>query len=106
MKFLYLIIAFLITSCSFGPSESTRVYASNNGSKISYKNSDGFNTFNIDVRGTIEVTDDDRDIKSMSPDGYLEIAKTTFGSKRTIKISAEGNTIKREYFGGRTPVNI
>ncbi len=105
MKFLYLIIAFLITTCSFGQSESTRVYASGNGAKMSYKNSDGFNTFNIDVRGTIEVTDDDRDIKSMSPDGYLEITKTTFGSKRTIKISAEGNTIKREYFEGRTAVS-
>src|SRR5688572_21747625 len=105
MKFLYLIFAFVISANSFGQSATTRVYASGNDSKISYKNSDGFNSFNIEVRGTIEVTDDDRDIKSISPDGYLEITKTTFGSKRTIKISAEGSTVKREYYDGRTLVS-
>ena len=105
MKFLTLICISLITIYSFGQSGSTRGYASGKESKISYKHSDGLNTFNIDMRGTIEVTDDDRDIKSMSPDGYLEITKTTFGSKRTIKISAEGSTLKREYFEGRTSIS-
>ncbi|MEQ1584589.1 MAG: hypothetical protein ABL895_01815 [Cyclobacteriaceae bacterium] len=105
MKFTALIFVFLIVTSAYSQSESTRVYASGKDSKMTYKNSDGFNTFNIEVRGTIEVTDDDRDIKSMSADGYLEITKTTFGSRRTLKISSQGNTIKREYYEGRTPVS-
>jgi hypothetical protein len=105
MKIIYLFLALIIVNSSFGQSETTRVYASGNDSKVTYKRSDGFNSFNIEVRGKIEVTDDDRDIKSMSGDGYLEITKTTFGSKRTIIISAEGNTLKREYYEGRTSVS-
>jgi hypothetical protein len=104
MKSFALSIICILSVSAFGQSESTTVFASDKGSKMTYKNSDGFNSFKIEVRGTIEVSDDDRDIKSMSADGYLEITKTTFGSKRTIKISAQGNTIKREYFEGRSPV--
>ncbi|MFZ6009634.1 MAG: hypothetical protein ACOYXT_04740, partial [Bacteroidota bacterium] len=44
--------------------------------------------FNIELRGRIEVTDDDKDIKSISDDGYLEINKTVFGSRRTILIES------------------
>lgn len=105
MRHLYLFLALFIVSSSFAQTSSTQVYASGNDSKVTYKKSDGFNSFNIEVRGKIEVTDDDRDIKSMSGDGYLEITKTTFGSKRTLKITSEGNTLKREYFEGRTSVN-
>lgn len=105
MKLLHLILGLVITTSLFGQNETTRVYASGNDEKITYKNSNGLNSFNIETRGKFELTDDDRDIKSISPDGYLEITKTTFGSKRTIKISAQGNTIKREYFEGRTAVS-
>ncbi len=105
MKLSCLFIVLFISTNSFAQSETTRVYASGKDSKMSFKHSNGFNSFNIDIRGTIEITDDDKDIKSMSPDGYLEITKTTFGSKRTIKITAESNTLKREYFDGRTPVS-
>lgn len=104
MKFLHLILGLLITTGLFAQTE-TRVYASGKEEKITYKNSNGFNSFNIETRGKFELTDDDRDIKSISSDGYLEITKTTFGSKRTIKISAQGNTVKREYFEGRTAVS-
>jgi hypothetical protein len=69
-----------------------------------YNRSDGFQSFNIEMRGKIELTDDDRDIKSMSSDGYLEINKTVFGSRRTLVISPQGNSLKREYFEGRTPI--
>ncbi len=105
MKLIYLFFATLSAISTFGQSGSTRVYASGNDSKMTYKNSNGLNSFNIEVRGKIEVTDDDRDIKSMSNDGYLEITKTTFGSRRAIEISAHGGTIKREYFEGRSAVS-
>jgi L-fucose mutarotase/ribose pyranase (RbsD/FucU family) len=61
----------------------------------------GISSFNVETRGKIEVTDDDKDIKSISSDGYLEITKVTFGSKRKIVITPEGNGLKREYYEGR-----
>jgi hypothetical protein len=67
-----------------------------------WRNSTGISNFNIEVRGKIEVTDDDKDIKSISNDGYLEITKTVFGSKRTIVIESQGSgRISRQYYEGR-----
>jgi hypothetical protein len=105
MKFFKLLVFVLLSVSAFSQSASSRTYSSEKDSKFTYKNSDGFNSFNIEMRGTIEVTDDDTDIKSISSDGYLEITKTSFGSRRAIKISAEGKVVKREYFEGRTAVN-
>jgi hypothetical protein len=68
-----------------------------------WRTSNGFDNFNVEYRGKIEITDDDKDIKSMSDDGFLEISKTVFGSKRSIVIEAQGNgKIKKEYYEGRT----
>lgn len=68
-----------------------------------WKNSSLGTDFKIELRGKIELTDDDKDIKSISEDGYLEINKTTFGSKRTIVIeSLGGGKVKKEYYEGRT----
>ncbi len=106
MKFSTLFFALLISSALCAQSSSTKVYASGERSKMTYKNSDGFNSFNIEVRGKIEVTDDDRDIKSMSGDGYLEITKTSFGSRRSIKITREGSVLIKRYYEGRTEVNF
>jgi F0F1-type ATP synthase delta subunit len=71
-----------------------------------WKTSRGFDNFNVEYRGKIEITDDDKDIKSMSNDGYLEISKTVFGSKRSLVIESQGDgKLKKEYYEGRTPVN-
>jgi hypothetical protein len=79
------------------------VSRSHNGETRRWRNSTGVTNFNIESRGKIEVTDDDRDIKSLSNDGYLEITKTVFGSKRAIIIeSLGGGRIKKEYYEGRT----
>jgi hypothetical protein len=87
---------------SSSTSSSTRTSHSNNGVHR-WKTSTGVTNFNIESRGKIEVTDDDRDIKSLSSDGYLEITKTVFGSKRAIIIeSLGGGNIKKEYYEGRT----
>ena len=68
-----------------------------------WKNSTGLTSFNVELRGKIDLTDDDRDIKSMSDDGYLEISKTVFGSKRAVIIeSLGGGKLKKEYYEGRT----
>jgi hypothetical protein len=88
---------------------STREYSSthesNNGTSR-WKTSTGLTSFNIESRGKIEITDDDKDIKSMSDDGYLEISKTVFGSKRSIIIeSMGGGKLKKEYYEGRSKMD-
>ncbi len=66
----------------------------------------GFNNFNIEFRGDIEVNDDDTDIIGISPGGYLEINKTTFGSKRSIIVESVNGILKKEYYEGRSKVNF
>jgi hypothetical protein len=71
--------------------------------KIVFNHSYGVgSSFNVEMRGKIELTDDETDIKSMSPDGYLEINKTVFGSRRTLVVSPGSNGLKKEYYEGRT----
>lgn len=100
-----LILTLLGLSLSLPAQEaSTKTYSSTsiNGTKR-WRTNTGFTDFNIEYRGTIEVTDDDRDISSISDDGYLEISKTVFGSKRAIIIeSLGGGRMKKEYYEGRT----
>lgn len=76
------------------------------GRNTRWRYSYGFNDFKIEMRGKLEVTDDDRDIKSLSDDGYLEITKTVFGSRRTVVIESEGGgRIKRTYYEGRNKMD-
>ena len=71
-----------------------------------WRTSTGLTDFNIEYRGRIELTEDDKDIKNISDDGYLEINKTVFGSKRTIVIeSLGGGKMKKEYYEGRTKMD-
>lgn len=98
-----LILSLLIVAGSIA-SYGQRSYSENNRkgtSRITY-NRGGMNSFNVETRGKIEVTDDDQDVKSMSPDGYLEITKSVFGNKRTIVITPTATGLKREYYEGRT----
>lgn len=95
---LFLVFGFIAGS---GQSYSVE---SRKGTQKTIYNRGGMSSFSVETRGTMEVTDDDRDIKSMSPDGYLEITKTVFGSKRTIVISPTSTGLKKEYYEGRTLV--
>ena len=84
--------------------ESTTVH--NDKSVFRWSSSTGTTDFNIELRGKVELTDDDQDIKSISDDGYLEINKTVFGSKRSIIIQANGaGQIKKEYYEGRSKMD-
>src|SRR4051812_16057834 len=78
-------------------STSTSITIETKGGYHRWRTSNGSNDFNVEARGRIEITEDDKDIKGMSDDGYLEISKTVFGSKRTIIIEAQGGgKVKRE----------
>lgn len=93
----------LLVMASFGINAQNDTYVSNKTSKMVF-NRGGISNFNVESRGKIEVSDDDKDIKGISADGYLEITKTVFGSKRSIVITPQGNGLKREYYESRTPV--
>src|SRR5882762_7709193 len=98
-----LFLLFTITLCSqFAGGQEIHVSSKRASEKTVWNHSHGGSSFNIEIRGKIELTDDDKDIKSMSPDGYLEINKTAFGSKRTLVVTPQGNALKREYYEGRT----
>ncbi|MFM7486473.1 MAG: hypothetical protein ACKO13_06075, partial [Cytophagales bacterium] len=92
-------VAIVVGLVSTGHAQ-TEVYTSNSRT-TSYRTSNGLSSFSVEVRGKIELTEDDRDIKSMSPDGHLEIKKTVFGSRRSLVIKPVGNGLKREYYEGR-----
>ncbi|MEP2770997.1 MAG: hypothetical protein ABJH05_02535 [Fulvivirga sp.] len=80
-----------------------RIVITKNNNTWKHTSKSGLSSFNIEYKGKIEVTDDDKDIKSISPGGYLEISKTTFGSKREILVeAASGGSLRREYYEGRT----
>jgi len=98
MKARISILLLLLSQALFGQSVSVE---SKGGTQRTTYNRGGVSSFSVESRGKIEVTDDDKDIKSMSPDGYLEITKTVFGSKRTIVISPTTNGLTKEYYEGR-----
>lgn len=89
--------------CVFGAAAQDQTFFSRGNQRITI-NKGGVSSFNVEVRGKFELTDDDKDIKSMSADGYLEVTKTVFGSRRTIIISPANTGLKREYYEGRTMV--
>ena len=70
--------------------------------KYSYKSSSTSGSFSIDYRGEITLTDDEKDIKSITPGGYFKVSKTTFGTKRVVKIENKGDDqLIRAYYVGR-----
>ncbi len=100
------LVFFVFTGiCAFAQSDSyTSRSINRDGEKMVWKNSNGVSSFNVEMRGKIELNDDDSDIKSMSSDGYLEITKTVFGSKRSLVITPQSGGLKREYYEGRTSI--
>lgn len=57
----------------------------------------------LSYEGKISFTDDERDIKSITPGGYFRYSKTTFGNKREIFIqSAQDGSLRRKYYVGRS----
>ncbi len=93
----------LIATYSIG---QTTVYSSSRteNRKTTFRHSSPMSNFTVETRGSIELSDNDADIKSMSADGYLEVTKTVFGSRRSIVITPQGSGLKREYYEGRSLV--
>lgn len=57
----------------------------------------------LSYNGKISFTDDERDIKSITPGGFFKYSKTTFGNCREIHImSATDGSLTRRYYVGRS----
>jgi beta-lactamase regulating signal transducer with metallopeptidase domain len=56
----------------------------------------GWTSLSIKIDGTVEFTDDDTDVKALSPDGYFRLQDGGLLSKRTyeVKADAAGNLAK------------
>ena len=103
---LFLVSGFLILgpiSAVAQVTKSETIIADGKGRhKHSYKSGSVFGSFSIDYRGEIALTDDEKDIKSISPGGYFKVSKTTFGTKRLVKIENKGgDQLVRTFYVGR-----
>ena len=68
-----------------------------------YQHRDGKNTIEIQYKGDVKISDDDRSILDISRDGFVHITKTSFGNKRSIEVSNRGGSLEYEYrVGGRS----
>jgi hypothetical protein len=60
------------------------------------------NDLEVSYKGKIKVTDNDEDIKSISPGGFLKISNRTFGNRRTVIIMSDSDgKLTREYYIGK-----
>ena len=101
-KIILILIGILVATLAW--SQSTEFSSSRDKKSFRWSNNSVLQDFNVEYRGDIELTDDDKDIKSISPGGFLEISKTTFGNRREIIIRESGGQLVREYYEGRTKV--
>ncbi len=81
-------------------SKSVVVY--NDGEIVINSNIDDF-PFDLKYKGIVELSDDDKMIISISPNGFVEINKTAFGNNRRLFIHADdkGN-LSYEYYVGKS----
>ena len=69
--------------------------------KTTIKVNNRLSKFTLEFEGDIRVSDDDRDIVSISRGGYFEVSKSAFGSKRRIVIESDGSGgLDKAYFVG------
>ncbi len=86
---------------------STSVNITNDGkTTITVKNGRS-NSFSLEFEGDITISDNDEDVVAISRNGYMEIKKTAFGSRRRIFIEPDnaGRLIKK-YYVGRSEENF
>lgn len=63
--------------------------------------------FDLKYKGIIEISNDDKMINSISPNGFVEINKTAFGNNRRLYIHADDKgQLSYEYFVGKTKTSF
>ena len=73
--------------------------------KSRYIHSNNSSSTELSYEGKITFTDDEKDIKSISPGGYFRFSKSTFGNRRAVHIESRSDgTLKRTYYVGKQEV--
>ncbi|WP_442266393.1 hypothetical protein ACSIGC_01380 [Tenacibaculum sp. ZS6-P6] len=111
-KSIILTLILILSSIAYNLAAQTniKVYGKNENFKKAVGNITlfikGKGKFHIEYEGDIEVSDDDKDIISISRDGFIEIKKTSFGKKRRLVIEAESGSLKKRYYVGWSEKNF
>ncbi len=75
--------------------------------KSVFKSKNAFSGFELKYCGRIILSDDDKDIVSISPNGYFEMKKSSFGSSQAIIIKSDDNgNLTKIYKDGRTELDF
>ncbi|MDN5204421.1 hypothetical protein QQ008_23715 [Fulvivirgaceae bacterium BMA10] len=101
MSLIVLSIGLVPDTLSQGNKDTHISFSGRSSSRHVHIEKGRLNSYELKYRGTIELTDDDTDIKSISPGGYFKVSKTTFGNKRSIYIENKGGQLVKEYYVGR-----
>lgn len=88
------------TSVSVNKSNSYSISSNSKNGVKTYHIKNKFQNFKIEYEGDITVSKDDKDIEAISRGGFIEIKKSSFGTKRRIVIHAEGGKLVKKYFVG------
>ncbi|EDP70649.1 hypothetical protein FBALC1_07818 [Flavobacteriales bacterium ALC-1] len=82
-------------------SKSKTNYSIKSNGKSEIQISTNGKNFKIEFEGDITISADDKDITAISDGGFIEITKSSFGSKRRILIESDrsGKLIKKYYVG-------
>ncbi len=96
-----LLLALLIALPTNSFSQDNTSISNNNGkSKIHITNNG--KDFKIEYEGDITLSDDDKDIIAISNGGFIEIERSSFGSKRRIVVESDRNgKLLKKYYEGR-----
>ena len=86
--------------------KSYSVNSSHKNGKSTIHVTDNGNDYKIEYKGEITLSADDKDITAISDGGYIEIERSSFGSRRRIVIDADRNgNLERSYYVGRSEKN-
>lgn len=62
-----------------------------------------FSDYKVKYSGYFEISENDKDILSISPNGFLEVEKLVFGSNRKLEITSDSKgKLKKAYYEGKT----
>jgi hypothetical protein len=105
--FSFALLAFLIalptSSFSQSRTKSNSGYSITNDGKGKMQISTNGNDFKIEYEGDITLSDDDKDILSISNGGFIKIEKSSFGNRRRIVVESDSNgNLMKKYYEGRS----
>lgn len=88
------------TSVTTSKGKSYHISSTSKNGVRTYHVKDGQKDFRIEYEGDITIADNDKDITAISRGGFIEIKKSSFGTKRRILIHNENGTLVKKYFVG------